>query len=69
MCEVRIPRASADSRLPIGSRSAWLRVSCAKVGGGQAQDRFRALSGGGEMAMGPALCCLPIFKVENCGME
>lgn len=65
MCEVRIPRASADSRLPIGSRSAWLRVSRAKVGGGQAQDRFRALSGGGEMGMGPAPCCLLIFKVEK----
>lgn len=35
MCEVRIPRASADSRLPMGSRSAWLRVSCAKTDGGQ----------------------------------
>ena len=65
MCEVRIPRASADSRLPMGSGSAWLRVSRAKRGGGQAQARFRAWSAGGEMGVGLVLCCLPIFKVEK----
>ena len=33
--------------------------------GARPWDRFRALSGGGEMGVGLVPCCLPIFKVEK----